>query len=294
MEAVIWKGNGPKEFWKVVKQAQRKTKKSKVGPIKDGNDNLLLDDTEKAKCFNDYFASIGEDLAEKYDEIREENLQQYIVRVTPTTEEIQINQGTVRERLDKKLNPKKAMGPDQIAPKDLAMLGDSVEKGLFHVFKESIDTAKYPSAWKVSNLNPVFKKGGVTERANFRPISLLSVPGKLLEDIICKPIDNHMKVQGISSCRQWGFKQGRSTEGLLLHLTEQWKDALDNGFKVGVIFFDFRKAFDTVNHKILKQKLKGVGMNGRLWLEDYLASRSHFTKVNGKLSEARFIEYGAP
>ena len=98
--------HGPKEFWKVVKQAQRKTQKSKVGPIKDGNDNLLLDDTEKAKCFNDYFASIGEDLAEKYDEIREVNLQQYIVRVTPTTQEIQINQETVRERLDKKLNPK--------------------------------------------------------------------------------------------------------------------------------------------------------------------------------------------
>ena len=188
------------------------------------------------------------------------------------------------------------MGPDQIAPKDLVMLGGSVEKGLFHVFKESIDTAKYPSAWKVSNLNPVFKKGGVTERANFRPISLLSVPGKLLEDIICKPIDNHMKVQGISSCRQWGFKQGRSTEGLLLHSTEQWKDALDNGFTVEVIFLDFRKAFDTVNHKILKQKLKGVGMNGRLlhWLEDYLTNRSHFTKVNGKLSEARVIKYGVP
>ena len=112
---------------------------------------------------------------------------------------------------------KKAMGPDLIALKDLTMFDDSVETDLFYVLKKSIDTAKYPSPWKISNLNPVFKKSGVTESVNFRPIYLLSVPGKRLEDTyfinICKSIDTHLKVKEISSCKQWGFKQDRSTEG---------------------------------------------------------------------------------
>lgn len=72
--------------------------------------------------------------------------------------------------------------------------------------KKSKKSFYCPSAWKVSNVNPVFTKGGATERTNLRPISLLNVPGKPLEDIICKPIDNHMKEQRISSCRQWGFR----------------------------------------------------------------------------------------
>ena len=95
----------------MVKQAQWKAKKSIIGSINYGwNDDLLLDDTEKGKFCNDYCARIGEDLAGNHAEIREENLQQYIVRVTPTTEEIQISQAIVRERLRLELVFKESNG----------------------------------------------------------------------------------------------------------------------------------------------------------------------------------------
>ena len=55
--------------------------------------------------------------------------------------------------------------------------------------------------------------------------------------------------------KQWGFRKGYSTESLLLHLTEAWREALDGGRKVGVLFIDFRKAFECVNHTILVEKL---------------------------------------
>ena len=100
---------------------------------------------------------------------------------------------------------------------------------------------------------------------NFRPISLLSIPGKILEDIISNSTDNHIEAQDLLSDNQWGFCKNHFTEVLLLHLTDTWKWALDKNFKVGVLFIDFRKAFNSVNHTILLQKLKAVG-----WMGSYL------------------------
>ena len=65
-----------------------------------------------------------------------------------------------------------------------------------------------------------------------------------------------------------------STESLLLHLTETWKQALDKGLNGGVLFIDFQKAFDTVNNIILLEKLKAIGIAGdlRSWLDDYMSA----------------------
>ena len=67
------------------------------------------------------------------------------------------------------------------------------------VFKKSIDDAVFPTNWKLSLVKPVFKKGAPTDMSNFRPISLLSIPGKILEDIISNSIDNHIEAQNLFS-----------------------------------------------------------------------------------------------
>ena len=132
--------------------------------------------------------------------------------------------------------------------------------------------------------------------SNFRPISLLSIPGKILEDIISNSIDNHIEAQNLLSDNQWGFRKNHSTEGLLLHLTDTWKWALDNNLKVGVLFIDFRKAFDSVNHTILLQKLKAVGISGNLlsWMGSYLLNRDQFVQVNEVKSDTSSIKFGVP
>ena len=86
------------------------------------------------------------------------------------------------------------------------------------------------------------------------------------------------------------------SESLLLHLTETWKNALDRGLKVGVLFVDFRKAFDTVNHTILLEKLKAVGISGDLfsWLVDYMSARKQFVQLSGYQSGTKTITYGVP
>ena len=159
-----------------------------------------------------------------------------------------------------------------------------------------MDCCKFPQQWKESLVTPIFKKGNSLDPNNYRPISLLSIPGKLLEKVVCNSFDDHMISNGILTDRQWGFRRGYSTESLLLHLTESWGSALDSGHKVGVLFIDFRKAFDCVDHIILTEKLKAVGLADDMWewINDYLSNRMQGTSVNKSRSDGKPIRVGVP
>ena len=119
---------------------------------------------------------------------------------------------------------------------------------------------------------------------------------KILEEHISKQIDDHIERHNLSNDKQWGYKKGRSTELLLLNMTEHWKIALDSGKMVRVLFIDFKKAFDSVNHNILLSKVQGVGITGDLYqrLKDYLTGRQQFTDLNGVYSNTQTVGYGVP
>ncbi|PFX16227.1 Hemicentin-2 [Stylophora pistillata] len=140
----------------------------------------------------------------------------------------------------------------------------------------------------VTNSSDVEVKHHVEEGA-----SALRVPGKILEDVVSSSLDHHIESQGLLSNNQWGFRKNYSTEGILLYLTETWKEALDTGLKVGVLFIDFRKAFDSVNHLILQKKLQAMDVSGDFlsWFTSYLCERRQFVQLSGIKSGPRLIKY---
>ena len=172
----------------------------------------------------------------------------------------------VQEIVQKSLNLNKAMGLNHISPRDLKLCESSVVQGLFEICMKSRVDCQFPISWKKSQVTAVFKKGNRLDVNNYRPISLLSVPSKILERMVCRSFDNHLTTHSLLSDRQRGFWKGQSMESLLLHLTEVWKEALDNGLKVGVLFIDLRKAFDCVDHVILGEKLKALGVSEHMWV----------------------------
>ena len=93
-------------------------------------------------------------------------------------------------------------------------------------------------------MKTIFKKGEKMDTGNYRSIAILSLVSKFLEGQVCKIIDAHLDDTEILNNNQWGFRKIKSTEGLLLNLTENWKKALDEGKVIGVLFVDFKKAFD--------------------------------------------------
>ena len=108
--------------------------------------------------------------------------------------------------------------------------------------------------------------------------------------------DDHFETNNLSTNCQWGYKKGISTETLLLKMIEDWKIAIDHGKVVGVIFLDFRKAFDAVSHPVLMGKMEKTGIRGALynWILDYLTNRYQYTDGNGLKSRIRIVEYGVP
>ena len=96
-------------------------------------------------------------------------------------------------------------------------------------------------------------------------------------------ITTHVTGQGLGNPHQWAYKKGHSTELLLVKITDDWRRALDKKYVVGVVFVDFRKAFDTIPHSILLRKRQSLGVAGDLWcwIRDYLSGRTQVTTING-------------
>ena len=135
--------------------------------------------------------------------------------------------------------------------------------------------------------------------SNYRPLFLLSVPSKILESCVADMIAKHVfsENEALVTDNQWAYRKGRSTELLLIHLTETWRRAIDNKLVVGAVFIDFQKAFDCVSHSILLHKLEhNFGITGNLlaWLRDYLSDREQYTVINGVPSENTKVAHGIP
>ena len=116
----------------------------------------------------------------------------------------------------------------------------------------------FPTTWKRSNIVPIPKCGDKGDPTNYRPISLLPVLSKLLERHIVNLLLQHLMETQPSFASQWGFQCGKSTVTALLETTHNWFEMLENGNDVGAMFFDFRKAFDSIPHHALLGKLENL------------------------------------
>ena len=213
----------------------------------------MTDDKQKAEIMNSYFTTIGQSLAEHMESNTNVNSVEYIYGVTPTCQQLEMEEKHFNQQF-KDLKPEKATGHDNVTSKELILAYDAVKPGIKSIIRKSIPDKRFPSDYKVARMKSNFKKGEKTDTRNYRPISILSLVSKSLEGQVCKIIDGHLEDNEILNEKQWGFRKRKSTEGLLLNLTENWKQALDEGKVIGVLFVDFKKASDSVNREILKKK----------------------------------------
>ena len=138
----------------------------------------------------------------------------------------------------------------------------------------------------MSNVIPIHKSGGKTEANNYRPISLLCIIGKVLEKHIHTKMLAFLDSTRFLSDDQWGFRPAHSTASTLTSATHDWFTTLDSGSSVGAVFFDLKKAFDSVPNSLLLDKISATGLHLVLvqWIGAYLTSRSQRTVVGGSAS----------
>ena len=197
----------------------------------------------------------------------------------------------------KKLKNKKSPGADGITNEMLKHLGPSTKNILLQVFNSSWHSGKFPSRWKEAYIKPSLKKGKDKNKPeSYRPISLLSCTGKLLERLVNKRLLWYLESNNLISPSQTGYRQHRGTEDQLAYLTQDILDGFSEKKKTVAVFFDLSKAFDTVWKKGLLLKLKRSGIQGKMfsWIKDFLFQRTARVKLDGTLSNLVKIREGVP
>ena len=274
-----------KQFWKIVKVLN-----------KHGTHSSSLthygvpcsSDLDKANSLNDFFCSCFNTSCKPISSVTTNSFHNHSPDILCTEDEVC--------SMLKSLDTSKANGPDGISSHMLKYTADTITPSITKLFNSSIACCHLPSSWKIASVVPVPKVPKAKSTAEFRPISLLPLLSKVLERhfyfLICEHLFNFYP---LSNC-QWGFQPGKSTVSALLHVTHDWLQYLEKGVEVGAIFFDIKKAFDSVPHSLLLSKLEAIGLDGGIisWIHNYLADRHQFVVFNGVSSETSLVTSGVP
>ena len=148
----------------------------------------------------------------------------------------------------------------------------------------------------VARVSPLYKAEDRLQTENYRPISVLPVLSKVIERVVHTQLSTHLDNINYLYSHQYGFRRGRSTTQAIAQLNNWVLESMDEGKVTGLLFVDISKAFDSINHKVLLDKLKHMGMSERSlqWFKSYLAERRQCVFINGQTSETQRITLGVP
>ena len=189
------------------------------------------------------------------------------------------------------LKESKSTGPDKINARLVKDSAEVICPTLTKLFNRSLWQGIFPAT-----VSPMYKNGDKSDCTNYRLISVLSTIAKILEKIVYNQLISYINENKILTNNQFGFRKSHSTTTSLLKSTNKWFLNIDKGLINGVLFLDLRKAFDTVDHKILIDKLKLYGITGSTlnWFMSYLDKRYQTCKVNNVKSSKKLIKCGVP
>ena len=285
------------KIWQELNKILKPEKHSKHNDIQKilWHGNYITNNTEIANVMNSYFCNIGKDLANAQPS---QGDQYKIFLKNRVQETIFLNPVTEDELLSdiKKLNPRKSAGADDITPKLLVNTAEEIITPLCIIFNSAIGSATYPSEMKLAKVLALYKKKEKYLPENYRPISLLSCLDKLFEKVIYRRLMKFIEKHKILYIKQFGFRKKHSTILALISLTDKIKEIMDSGDYALGIYLDLKKAFDTVDHKILLEKLDHYGIRGHAnkLIQSYLSERKQYTVINEAKSNVDIVNVGVP
>ncbi|CAM4662903.1 unnamed protein product [Caretta caretta] len=274
-----------KGFFRYVNN--KKKVKESVGPLLNEGGNLVTEDVEKANVLSAFFASVFTN-----------KVSSQTTALGSTAwgggDQPSVEKEVVRDYLEK-LDEHKSMGPDALHPRVLKELADVIAEPLALIFESSWQSGEVPDDWKKANVVPILKKGKEEDPGNYRPISLTSVPGKIMEQVLKESILKHLEERKVIRNSQHGFTKGKSCLTNLIAFYDEITGSVDEGKAVDVLFLDFSKAFDMVFHSILARKLKyGLDAWTIRWIESWLACWAQWVVINGSMFSWQPVSSGVP
>lgn len=291
----IFASNNPKHLWSKINELIGNTSGKDKSPVLEADGIESTNPADVGQIFNAFFSSVGENIASnlvsdgninKFNTMATSNRSMFI-RPTSQMEVYNIISG---------LDVSKATGIDGFSVMALKQNSVALSAILCDCFNDSVSLGTYPKCLKTALVFPVFKGGNPKDPTNYRPISVLSSINKVFEKILSLRLNSFMDVTGLLYHRQFGFRQGSSTEVAVLELVDDIACSIDRKMCAATVFLDLSKAFDTINHRILLQKLDAYGVRGSAndLLRSYLTDRNQQVVVSGIRSPPCSITCGVP
>ena len=285
-----------KKTWEAIRNLINVSKKSSTKINKIIHENQHITENKGiADTINNFYTGIGSSIEAKIPQSKK-SFQEYLGNSNFSS--ICLDECTLEEisKLINNINVSKSCGPFSIPTKLLKEFSNVLSPVLTVIVNKSIKEGVFPKLLKYALVCPFYKKADKTKCANYRPISLLSNLSKIFERAMYNRIDQFLDENNILYDLQFGFRKKHSTNHALLSIVEKIRNNMDNGIFSCGVFVDLEKAFDTVKHSILLNKLRHYGIRGKGndWITSYLSNRTQSVTVNGQTSEVSNVTCGVP
>ena len=250
----------------------------------------------QAQEINNFFANIGEKLARKFRDDKVRTLTEH--PLGNEAQNLNIENITINEvlKLVNNISVYKSSGMDNISGRVIKDFLTLAAREITILYNNILASGIFPDKWKIATVTPIPKVANAESPTDLRPISLLPVPGKILEKYITSQIELFLENKKFFHANQNGFRKGKSTSSALAEFLDDTIAEL-NSSKISVAaYLDFQKAFDTIDHDILLSKLSksGIGAKVLKLLKNYLSNRQQKTMLFGTSSSLLPIKIGVP
>ena len=287
IDAVKLMRTNPKFFYTYVKKFQKT--ESRIGPLKDEDGNLNANTEVKANLLQSQYTKVSSNP----ENINTDKV--YTDKCNVQVEDISI---TVKDILNaiKEIPTHAAPGPDKLPAMVLKECANDLAEAILIIWRKSLDTGQIPDTLKHQIIIPLYKKGNRALPENYRPVSLTSHLIKLFERVLRKNLIKHLEDNNLLSDNQHAFRSGRSCLSQQLQHMDNILATLEEGMNIDVVYLDFSKAFDKVDHKILMKKVYQYGIRGKLhaWLKSFISNRYQQVMCDGTLSRKEKVISGVP
>ena len=283
-----------KQTWSIIDETLHRKRKNFLPRIFSHNGRILKEPVEIGNAFNRYFINIGPSLANQIH--TPHNYKEYLR--TPSKNQIAlqpIEEYKVIQVIDR-LKNKSSKGIDGISNNLIKTAKYVFAKPLTSIINQMLSSGIFPEQLKVSKIIPLHKANDKMFLTNYRPIALLPSISKIFEYILLEQLTSHFVENKLISPQQYDFRAKHSTELAALNLVDHLTYKLDDGIIPINIYIDLSKAFDTLIHSILLDKLSHYGVNGvaKKLLQSYLSNKHQVVDFNGSTSDTLEIKTGVP
>ena len=287
--------NNLKKTWNLIKQSINKNNAEKNIPkLYKINNNIIDNPQDITESFNSFFISNSNfaNLPQNY----KPNYKQFFPPSLSSSFFIsEINDDEIL-KIVKSMKISYSQADDKFSNFFVKQSIRFLLKPLTHCINLSLCHGIFPNCLKTTKIVPIHKNGSINDINNYRPISIISTFSKIIEKVVHSQIIKFFNKHSIISESQYGFKQNSSTELAILDLNQYILDNIEKKYSTIGVFLDISKAFDTVRHDILLDKLFNSGIRGitHNWFKSYLSDRTQYVSVGSCSSKILPIENGIP